>query len=635
MVRVRWLAAALAASAVVAFAPPAPAQEKVPTATGTGGAAASVDPLATQAAIDVLRRGGNAFDAAIAAASVLGVVEPYSCGLGGGGFMTLRDGRTGRITTVDSRETAPADMKPDSFFINGAPPTDAQFPINRYSGLSVGVPGTPALWEYVLHRYGTYSLARALSYGQRVARDGFVVDKTFFDQTAPNAPYFDDVPSTAAIYLDPDGTPRDVGTTIKNPDLAKTYDLLGRKGVQNTVYNGELGDAIVSAADNPPLAPTADHTWRPGLLKKSDMQGYKVIPRDPVHLNYRGYDIFGMAPPSSGGTTDLEALNIMQHSPKPADKTQTLYQYLEASRLAYADRNAFLGDPAFVNNPIQGLLSDDYAASQANRIGPTAPPGPVAAGTPPAAPPKGSAASVDRVGSTTHLSVADRWGNIVAYTFTIEQTGGNGIVVPGYGFLLNNELTDFDTASITAPNRADGGKRPRSSIAPTIVTKKGKPFMTVGSPGGASIITTVLQILVNRIDLQMSLPEAVAAPRASQRNSATTEAEPAFQSSPEGQALLNTYKEAYRLPAGNEIGAATGIEFTNPGRGHGDHGGRGHDHGGHGGHGGHGHWKARAAHHGGRGHGHDHGKPNNLGFLAAAEPVRRGGGAAAVVNPGR
>jgi gamma-glutamyltranspeptidase/glutathione hydrolase len=228
--------------------------------------------------------------------------------------------------------------------------------------------------------------------------------------------------------------------------------------------------------------------------------------------------------------------------------------------------------------------------------------------------------------------VADRWGNIVAYTFTIEQTGGNGIVVPGYGFLLNNELTDFDTASLTAPNRADGGKRPRSSIAPTIVTKKGKPFMTVGSPGGASIITTVLQILVNRIDLQMSLPDAVAAPRASQRNSATTEAEPAFQSSPEGQALLSTYKEAYRNPAApGEIGAATGIEFTNPGRGHGDHGGRGHGHE----HGpGHGH-KARAAHHGGRGHDHDHGKPNNLGFLAAAEPVRRGGGAAAVVNPFR
>jgi len=644
---IRWLPVAAAMAAVALTAPSARAQEKQATANGSGGAAASVDPLATQAAIDVLKAGGNAFDAAVAAASVLGVVEPYSCGIGGGGFMVIRDGKTGDIKTIDSREKSPAAMVPSSFFIDGKAPTDAQFSINRYSGLSAGVPGTPYAWSYLLRHYGTYELKEALAYGIKVARRGFTVDQTFFDQTVPNIDYFDDVPSTAAIYLDPDGTPRDVGSTLKNPDLAKTYDLLGRKGVQNTVYNGELGDAIVSAADNPPLAPTADHTWRPGLLKKSDMQGYKVIPRDPVHLNYRGYDIFGMAPPSSGGTTDLEALNIMQHSPKPADKTQTLYQYLEASRLAYADRNAFLGDPAFVNNPIQGLLSDDYAASQASRIGPTAPPGPVAAGTPPSAPPKGSAASVDRVGSTTHLSVADRWGNIVAYTFTIEQTGGNGIVVPGYGFLLNNELTDFDTASTTAPNRADGGKRPRSSIAPTIVTKKGKPFLTVGSPGGASIITTVLQILVNRIDLQMSLPDAVAAPRASQRNSATTEAESAFVNSADGQALLNTYKEAYRAPAGDEIGAATGIEFVTKGRGGhggGHHGGGGHDHGG--GHGGHDH--GGPGHGGGHnGHGGPRGRSANktkgggghggkdLTFIAVAEPVRRGGGAAAVVRPSR
>src|SRR3954471_20721968 len=165
MMRLRWLPVGAAMAVVALSAPPAHAQDKQPTATGTGGAAASVDPLATNAAIDVLSRGGNAFDAAIAAASVLGVVEPYSCGIGGGGFMTIRDGRSGRITTLDSRETSPKDMKPDSFFINGQPPTDAQFPINRYSGLSVGVPGTPALWEYVMHRYGSIGLGRALSYG--------------------------------------------------------------------------------------------------------------------------------------------------------------------------------------------------------------------------------------------------------------------------------------------------------------------------------------------------------------------------------------------------------------------------------------------------------------------------------------
>src|SRR4051794_1025316 len=250
MRRFRTLFGVVVACAALS-APVAAAQDKQPTAKGTGGAAASVDPLATNAAIDVLRKGGNAYDAAIAAASVLGVVEPYSCGLGGGGFMTIRDGRTGRITMFDSRETAPAAMKPDSFMVNGAP---LAFADARYSGLSVGVPGTPALWDYVLKRYGTYSLAKALSYGASVARNGFQVDQTFFDQTTPNVAAFDDVPSTAAIYLDPDDTPRDVGSVIKNPDLANTYDLLARDGIQKTFYDGDLADAIVKAADNPPLA---------------------------------------------------------------------------------------------------------------------------------------------------------------------------------------------------------------------------------------------------------------------------------------------------------------------------------------------------------------------------------------------
>ena len=269
-------------------------------------------------------------------------------------------------------------------------------------------------------------------------------------------------------------------------------------------------------------------------------------------------------------------------------KAQTLYNYLEASRLAYADRNAYLGDPSFVNNPIAGLLAPDYAKTEAARVGPTAPPsGVVAAGTPPVSPvpPTGSSASVDRNGSTTHLSVADKKGNIVSYTFTIEQTGGNGVVVPGYGFLLNNELTDFDTASTTSPNRAQGGKRPRSSISPVIAMKGDKPWFTIGSPGGASIITTVSETLVNRITLHMPLEVALGAPRASQRNSSTTEAESSFVNSPEGQALL-ARGERYSAPAGDELGALTGIEFT----------------------------------------GSKH-------FKAVAEPNRRGGGSALVVTP--
>src|SRR4051812_47348684 len=240
----RWATATVAVALAVGVAAPSQAQEKGPTAIGQGGAAASVDPLATQAAIDVMRAGGNAFDAAVAAASVLGVVEPYSCGIGGGGFMVIRDGDSGRITTIDSREKAPLAMKPDSFFINGKPPTDAQFPINRYSGMSVGVPGTPAAWDYLLKHYGTISLGKALRYGEKVATNGFYIDKTFFDQTTGNQNYFDDIPSTAKIYLDPDGTAKDVGRILKNPDLARTYRRIGRLGVKKAFYSGSLADAI-------------------------------------------------------------------------------------------------------------------------------------------------------------------------------------------------------------------------------------------------------------------------------------------------------------------------------------------------------------------------------------------------------
>jgi gamma-glutamyltranspeptidase/glutathione hydrolase len=575
---------------VALSAPVAAAQVKQPTANGTRGAAASVDPLATQAAIDVLAAGGNAFDAAVAAAGVLGVVEPYSCGIGGGGFMVIRDGRTGKITTIDSREKAPGAMVPSSFFINDRPPVDAQFNINRYSGLSAGVPGTPYAWSYLLRRYGTIKLSEALSYGVKVARRGFTVDQTFVDQTTPNVPYFDDIPSTAAQYLDADGTPRDLGTVLRNPDLADTYERMGRLGVAKGFYRGPVADAMVAAATKPPVAATADHAWRPGLLANRDLERYRVKEREAVKLTYFGHDIHGMGPPSSGASTIAETLNIMQDFSRRGVEyggpTGTLYRYLEASRLAYADRNRYIGDPSFVSNPIEGLLSNEYAATRAALIGARAPSGSVAPGTPPGATPAATAASIERVGSTTHLSVADNKGNIVAYTFTIESTGGNGILVPGHGFLLNNELTDFDINSVTAPNRPAPNKRPRSSMAPTIVMKNDKPFLTLGSPGGATIITTVGQTLVNRINLHMTIQDALAAPRASQRNSATTEAESAFVSSARGQELLAVYGARYRAPAGDEIGALTAIEF----------------------------------------------KPGNR-FRAVAEPVRRGGGSAMVVRP--
>jgi gamma-glutamyltranspeptidase / glutathione hydrolase len=546
---------------------------KEPTAVGTGGAAGTVDALATKAAIDMLKRGGNAVDAAVAAAGVLGVTEPFSAGIGGGGFMVIRTPH-GKITTIDGRETAPDAMRPDSFMENG---TALAFDPARFSGLSAGVPGTVAQWDEALDRYGTTSLRKALQAGIDVARNGFVVDQTFADQTTPVVDYFDDVPSTAAIYLDPDGTPRDVGSTLRNPDLAKTYELIARLG-QRAFYHGPVARAMAAAAQDPPIAEDANHVWRPGLMTERDVADYDAIWREPTRVGYKGLDVWGMGPPSSGGSTDGEALNILEGLPlSPADRTRSLHFYLEASRYAFADRNAYLADPAYFDVPLDCLLSDRFAAERRALITERAATSPVAAGI---CPTRGHVSASSEGPSTTHLTVADDRGFVVSYTFTIESTGGNGIVVPGYGFLLNNELTDFNFDSLTHPNRADGGKRPRSSMSPTIITRHGRPFLAVGSPGGSMIITTVLQVLVERLELGKTLPEAIAAPRASQRNTATTIPEPGF--APEQPGLV-ARGHVFGTPQ-NEIGAVTGIEFLGRGR-----------------------------------------------FLAAAEPTRRGGGSAAVV----
>ncbi len=587
----RTLLAVLAAVLLFVLPATAPAHDapvKQPTAVGTGGAAATVDAQGTQAAIDVLRHGGNAVDAAVAAAGVLGVVEPYSCGIGGGGFMTIYSAKDHKVHTIDSRETAPATMGPDAF--TGLTTFESQ----RVSGMSVGVPGTLRAWETALKEFGSISLGDALKPGIKVAKDGFAVDATFFAQTDAAKAILADFPATAALYLDADSTPRDVGTTIRNPDLARTYKLIAKQGPA-AFYGGPLAQAIVDTVQHPPLRPGATRVARPGLMTLDDLAGYKTVDRDPTAIDYRGLDVYGMAPPSSGGSTVGEALNILEGydlGHEPIDLAT--HQYLEASRYSFADRGKWVGDPGYFDVPLEGLLSDSFAAERRALIKPTAAVSPVPAGDPrdnTSTSPSDTSASATRVGSTTNMTVTDKYGNIVEYTFTIEQTGGNGMVVPGYGFLLNNELTDFNLdANGTSPdtpstaNQIAGGKRPRSSIAPTIVLKDGRPFVATGSPGGATIITTVLQILMNRVDLGMTLPEAIAAPRASQRNAAGTDVEQAFLDQTDLVAKLKARGQVFNAPA--EIGAATGVEFLGDGK-----------------------------------------------VLAAAEPVRRGGGSAMVVSP--
>jgi gamma-glutamyltranspeptidase / glutathione hydrolase len=582
------LLAVLTVAAVLQVGEPAVAAPPTPpgqaTAIGTGGAAASVDPLATETAIDVLRRGGTAVDAAVAAAAVLGVVEPFSCGIGGGGFMTIYRASDGGVFSLDGRETAPQAFRPDSF-IDPATGLPIPFAEGVTSGLGVGVPGTPRLWEEALARFGRMPLAAALAPAIAIARAGFEVDQTFHDQVASNLARFSDFTSTRELY----GTAPAVGSIFRNPDLATTYQRLAGHGM-DAFYGGPLAAAIVQTVQHPPLVPGVRRNVRPGLMTAADLAAYDVIRRAPTEIDYRGRQVFGMGPPSSGGSTVGEALNILEgFDLAGAPRELALHWMLEASKLSFADRNVYLGDPAFFDVPLAGLLSDGYAAVRRALIGPTALAVPVAAGDPwpfDAGAWASAALSADTESpSTTHLTVSDRFGNVVSYTFTIEQIGGSGIVVPSYGFLLNNELTDFNFVP-TVPQGANdpaGGKRPRSSMAPTIVLQGGNPVVALGSPGGATIITTVLQLLVERLDLGKTLPEAIAAPRLSQRNTVTTQAEPAFFGTPEEAALRARGQAFSSVP---EIGAATGIEFL----------------------------------------------PGGL-VRAAAEPVRRGGGSAMVEEP--
>jgi gamma-glutamyltranspeptidase / glutathione hydrolase len=593
------------ASGSVSAAPGAVPIAKQAVAKGTGGAVASDDVQATSAGLAVLRHGGNAVDAAVAVASTLGVADPFVAGIGGGGYLVYYNARTHQVSTIDGRETTPK-LANSNLFIDPTTGKPFTFPTAVTSGLSVGVPGTLATWQKALDLWGTKSLAQDLRPAENVARQGFPVDATFREQVRENAGRFAQFSSTSKLFL-PGGQLPVVGSTFHNPQLADTYAEIGRRGIGD-FYGGRLGNDVVNTVEHLPLAPGATLTPRPGLMRNVDLKDYAALRRSPTHVNYRGYDVYGMAPSSSGGTTGGEALNILANfNLSKMTPVQALHHYLEASRLAFADRNRYIGDPAYVNVPPQ-LLSTGFARQRACLINPakalTSPvaPGDPTAGSGGCTPAKPTTArQPDEGTNTNHFVVSDRFGDVVSYTNTIEELGGSGIVVPGRGFLLNNELTDFDftplQAGVPDPNLPAAGKRPRSSMSPTIVLKAGRPWLAIGSPGGASIITTVLQILVDRIDLGMSLPAAIAAPRASQRNSAVTQAEPEFIAEPStpglealGQsfAIVDTSPLDPTIKISPAIGAAAGLEFY----------------------------------------------PGGV-TLAAAEPVRRGGGSAGVLYPSR
>jgi gamma-glutamyltranspeptidase/glutathione hydrolase len=467
--------------------------------SGTAGVVATESPAAARAGRAVLARGGNTIDAAAATVFALGVARPQSCGIGGGGFMVYRS-PDGKVRALDFRETAPAAMRPDSLSGPGLHKT--------YTGhLTVGVPGTLAGMASALDRFGTISLRAALAPAARLANDGFRVPTSLSGAMARRAKDIALFPTTAAQYLD-NGAPYAPGDVLRQPDLAKSLRLIQDRGIE-ALYGGALAKAIVRDMRAPRPA-----TKDPGLLTVKDFAAYKPIWRAPVHTTYRGRDVYGAPPATSGGTTMLEMLNILEGfdlKAMGAGTAQAITAIAEAQKIAWADRGAYLADPAFVRQPIAQLLSKDYAARRRAEIdlGKAKSYAPGDFVSPAVA--RAAGADLNPHGSTTHVSVIDAKGGAVAVTCTIEQELGSAVVAPGTGFLLNNELTDFSapgTANEPAP-----GKRPRSSINPTIVVQDDHPILVAGAAGGATIIMGPTLAVIDTIDFGMTLPQAVDAER--------------------------------------------------------------------------------------------------------------------------
>ena len=575
------VAVVLIAVPSTAAAGPTP-QDSQATAIGTGGAVASMDRYASQAGIEVLKRGGNAIDAAVATGSAMGVSLPFVAGPGGGGFMVIYLAKSHQVVTLDGRENCPAACTPTMFLA----PTTGQ-PLDYYFAsdqpIATGVPSMVALWDKSIALYGRRTLAADLQPAISLARRGFHVNERFQELTQAGISTLLAYTASRNLLLTPSGQPLPLGYLLKNPDLARTYELLAKHG-PSYFYDGPVGAAVVQADDHPALYPGTTSITLPGILTINDLRSYVVRTPAPTRVNYRGLAVYGVAPPSSGGSTEGEILNILNGFDLATEPRVTaLFDYLEASRLAYSDRSAYVGDPNFVQVPLDGLLSPAFAATRRCLIGDTALTSPVAPGDPfgPFQPCGKSSTAGGTAGSpeahdTNNIVTMDRWGNIVAYTNTINFFGGSGQVVPGYGFLLNDEMTDFDFApsspGASDPNLPAGGKQPRSSIGPIIALRQGKPVFSIGAAGGSTIITTVVQTLINHVDFGMSMPAALAAPRVSQRNQATSLAEPAFYNSPIASELEQRYGEKFTLTTGPIVppyqygGFATALQVLDDGR---------------------------------------------------------------------
>ncbi|MCF4165202.1 gamma-glutamyltransferase [Zavarzinia compransoris] len=468
-------------------------------------------PLAAAAGDQVLADGGTAVDALIAVQLVLGLVEPQSSGLGGGGFLVHWSAADEAVTTLDGRETAPRTAGPDLFLQADGNPMSFFGAV--VGGRSVGTPATLRLLEAAHERFGRLPLPRLLAPAIALAEDGFPVSPRLAHLIASEGPRLRHDPVAAAYFFDAEGKPLAEGSRLRNPAYAETLRRIATDGV-DAFYEGEIARDIVAKV-------TGDAA-NPGLLSEDDLATYEVLERDPVCGPAFGYEICGMGPPSSGPLAILQIMALIEANGFAAlpPGSATAWRLIgDASRLAFADRERWLGDPDRVDVPTDGLIAPGYLARRARLLDGPVLPGPVPSGTPAfdhgsLMPPPGLGITPE-LPSTTHIVIRDAAGNLLSYTGTIENGFGSRLMVRG--FLLNNELTDFsflpvDISGQAVANRVEGGKRPRSSMSPVIVLKDGKPVLAVGSPGGSRIIGFVAQALIGRLAWKMPLGEALAAP---------------------------------------------------------------------------------------------------------------------------
>lgn len=466
---------------------------------GQHGMVVTAQHLATDVGVEVLKSGGNAVDAAVAVGYALAVVYPTAGNIGGGGFMTIRT-KDGKSTFLDFRERAPL-AATKTMYLDAKGDIVPRASLDGY--LAVGVPGSVMGFETAREKYGTKSRADLLAPAIAFAKDGFTFEQGDAASLASSAKRLAKDEAAAKIFLKPDGKPYEEGEKLVQPELGAVLQAISEKG-PDAFYKGTPADAIVKASQS-----------KGGILAKEDFEQYSVRELKPIECNYRGYDIISSPPPSSGGVIICEILNVLEDYPLSYlgyGSAETVHAMVEAMRYAYVDRNAALGDPDFIDNPVSKLLDKAYATEIREKIDP------YKAGKSADLKPLGGKESTE----TTHYSIIDDEGNAVAVTYTLNGSFGAGVVAPGTGILLNNEMDDFTSKPGVAnlyglvqgeANAIAAKKTPLSSMSPTVITKDGKPFMVIGSPGGSRIITITLEAILNVIDFGMDISQAVNAPR--------------------------------------------------------------------------------------------------------------------------